>query len=163
MKIIKWLDEHLEEIFISLFSLIMVVVIAIQVFMRYVLENSLSWSEELARYCFIWLVYVGISFGVKKNRHMSVDVLSLALKGKWKIGLSIVANLLFLGFAIFVILNGYEISMKLLTWGQKSPALHIPIGLVYLAGPVGMGLASIRLIQQIFQQFRRIVEKEAVQ
>ncbi|MBU8908950.1 TRAP transporter small permease, partial [Desertibacillus haloalkaliphilus] len=107
MKALKWLDEHFEELFLVIFSAVMVAVIALQVFMRYVMGSSLSWSEELARYCFIWLVYLGISYGVKKQRHIKVDVLLLALKDRGKIILNIFANVLFLGFAVFVIIYGY--------------------------------------------------------
>lgn len=162
MGILRWLDNHLEELFIGIFALIMTVVIALQIFMRYAMDNSLSWSEELARYCFIWLVYLGISLAVKKQRHMSVDVVFLFLKGKAQVVLSMVANILFLSFAVFAIFYGYQISIKLLTWGQVSPALDIPIGLVYLATPVGMGLTAIRLIQQLFSQVRSLMKKEAV-
>ncbi|MEH7245462.1 TRAP transporter small permease [Neobacillus niacini] len=160
MKVLKWLDEHFEELLLGIFTVIMVIVTAAQVFMRFVLENSLTWSEELARYSFIWLVYLGISYGVKKQRHIKIDAVFLLLKDKGKIVLAIVGNLLFLAFAIFVLVYGYDIAMKLLTWGQTSPALHIPVGLVYLAGPVGMGLTAIRLLQQLFQQGKELFKKE---
>lgn len=156
MKIIKWTDDHIEEVLLVVFTVIMVVVIAMQVFMRYVLSSSLSWSEELARYCFIWLVYIGISYGVKKQRHIKVDVALLLLKDKGKIILNICANLLFLFFALFVIYYGYDIAQRLLDFGQTSPALHIPIGLVYLATPVGMGLTAIRIIQQLIKQVKTL-------
>ena len=162
MKILKWLNEHIEELFLGVFTVVMVIVIAIQVFMRYVLDNSLSWSEELARYCFIWLIYLGISYGVKSQRHIRVDVVLILLKGKWKVALNIIANILFLSFAVFVIIYGYGIATKLLTWGQLSPALNIPIWLVYLAGPVGMGLTAFRLLQQIYEQGKLLFKKELV-
>ncbi|MCM3601624.1 TRAP transporter small permease [Robertmurraya korlensis] len=163
MKLLHWLDEHFEELFIGIFSFVMVVVISVQVFMRYVLQDSLPWSEELARYCFIWLVYLGISYGVKKQKHMSVDVLYLALKGKSQAALRIVGNLLFLAFALFGLIYGYQITLKLLTWGQLSPALSLPVGFVYLAGPIGMGLTAIRLIQLIVQQVKILLGKEVPQ
>ncbi|WP_202079289.1 TRAP transporter small permease [Caldalkalibacillus salinus] len=156
--ILKWLDDHLEEVFLVVFSSIMVTVIFLQVVMRQ-FGNSLSWTEELARYCFIWLVYIGISYGVKKQKHIKVDVLLLALKGKAKLILYITANLLFFVFCLFVIKYGSEISMKLLEFGQKSPANKIPMGLVYLATPIGMGLAAIRLIQQLIIQFKALFGK----
>jgi TRAP-type C4-dicarboxylate transport system permease small subunit len=156
MNVLKWLDEHIEELFLVIFSIVMVTAIFIQVFMRYVIGSSLAWSEELARYCFIWLVYLGISFGVKKQRHIKVDVVLLLLKDKWKIVLNIIANIIFLAFAVFVVIYGYGIASKLLTFGQTSPALQLPMGLVYLATPVGMGLTAIRIIQQLFQLFETL-------
>ncbi len=163
MKALKWIDEHLEEVFLVLFSIIMVTVIAMQVFMRYIMGSSLAWSEELARYCFIWLVYLGISYGVKKQRHIKVDVMLLLLKDRAKIVLNILANLLFLGFAIFVMFYGYDIAQKLLTWGQKSPALQIPMGLVYLATPIGMGLTAIRIVQQLIKQVKMLIGIEKIE
>lgn len=160
MKVIKWLDAHLEEVCLVILSAIMVVIIFLQVFMRYVMENSLSWSEELARYCFIWLVYIGISYGVKKERHIKVDVLLLFFKNKGKTVLYIISNLLFLVFAIIIMIYGYGIAEKILQFGQTSPAIHIPMGLVYLATPVGMALTSIRLIQNLFKLFSRLRDQD---
>ncbi|ARK31211.1 TRAP transporter small permease [Halalkalibacter krulwichiae] len=160
MKTFKWLEKHFEEIFLVIFTVIMVTAIFVQVVMRYVLGSSLAWSEELARYCFIWLVYLGISYGVKKQRHIKVDIILLFLKDRWKIVVNILANVIFLSFAIFVVVYGYDIAKTVLTYGQKSPALQIPMGLVYLATPVGMGVTALRLIQQIVRQVRTLINNE---
>ena len=48
-------------------------VLSFQVIMRYVFHSSLGWSEELARYMFVWLVFIGISYGAKVMRHIKID------------------------------------------------------------------------------------------
>lgn len=149
LKSLKWLDENLEKYILFLLSAVMVSVVFVQVFMRYVMSNSLSWSEELARYCFIWLIYIGISYAVKHHRHIKVDAALLLFKDKTKIYFSLISNLLFLIFCVYVAIYGYSIASQLLAFGQTTPALQIPTGIVYLAPPVGMGLAGIRLIQNI--------------
>ena len=98
-------------------------------------------------------------YGVKKQRHIKVDVVLLLLNEKGKIMLSILANILFLGFSIFVIYYGYGIASTLLGFGQTSPALHIPMGLVYMATPIGMGLTVIRLIQNLIGLFKALFGK----
>jgi TRAP-type C4-dicarboxylate transport system permease small subunit len=160
MKIIQWLDKHIEEVLLILFSSVMVAVIFLQVVMRQ-FDASLSWSEELARYSFIWLVYIGISYGVKKQRHIKVDVILLLLKEKGQIIVTILANLLFIAFALFVIRYGFDIANQLLQFGQKSPANQIPMGLIYMATPVGMGLTLIRLIQNLISNVKALRGKEA--
>lgn len=158
MKIIAWLDRHFEEVFLFLLSAITVAVVFLQVFMRYVMGSSLSWSEELARYSSIWLIYIGISYGVKKNRHIKVDAFVSLIKDKrGKLVISIISNLLFLVFAIFVVFRGYIVFKKLLEFGQTSPALQIPMAFVYLAAPFGMGLTVIRLVQNIIGQFKTLL------
>lgn len=146
MKIIKLLDRHIEEFLLLILSIVMVSVISLQVAMR-ISGNSLSWSEELARYCFVWLIYIGISYGVKKQKHINIDVLLILLKGRKKLALQMIANLLFLFFSLYVVVYGYKIAETLLSFGQVSPGLGIEMGYVYLATPIGFGLTSIRLIQ----------------
>lgn len=158
MKIIKWIDEHIEEVFLVLLSTTMVVFIFLQVVLRQ-FGNSLSWSEELARFSFIWLVYIGISYGVKKQRHVKIDIVLQFVKEKQRIILTIIANTLFLAFAILVVIKGYSIADRLLVFGQQSPALHIPMGFVYMATPVGMGLTSIRLIQNLIINIKALMGK----
>ena len=53
-KILHWLDENLEEFLLVFFLITMTLIMGIQVFCRYVLGQSLSWSEEITRYLFIW-------------------------------------------------------------------------------------------------------------
>ncbi|MBO0588559.1 TRAP transporter small permease [Sporosarcina sp. E16_8] len=159
MNIIRWFDRHIEELLLTILSTIMVAVIFVQVVMRQ-LDSSLSWSEELARFCFIWLIYIGISYGVKKQRHIKVDVILVFLNQKGKVIINIIANVLFMAFAVFVIIYGFEIANKLLGFGQKSPALQIPMGLVYMSAPIGMGLTLIRLIQNLIKHLRVLQGKE---
>ena len=58
---LKKFNENLEAIPLILLTVVMTVLIFVQVIMRYVLQSSLSWSEELARYLFIWMAYFAIS------------------------------------------------------------------------------------------------------
>jgi len=156
VKIVKRIDKHLEEfLLVPLFS-VMVFVIGAQVFMRKVLNDSLSWSEELARYCFIWLVFIGISYAVKKQRHIRITALFDKLNDKVQIVLSFIVTFVFIVFALIVVYFGYEIADKILSSNQISPSLRIPMGLVYMAAPIGMLLTVIRLLQNAYFEYKTI-------
>ena len=159
MKVINWLDNNTEKVLLVLFSVIMVSVIFVQVVMRQ-LGSSLSWSEELARYCFIWMIYIGISYGVKEQKHVRIDAFLHLLNQKGQLILNFIVNLFFMAFAIFVIIYGTEIANQLLQFGQRSAALQIPMGYVYMATPIGMGLTLIRLAQKQVSLIRSLVHKE---
>ena len=67
MKVMKWFDEYAEISVCVVLMSTMTVLLAVQVFMRYVMGASLSWSEEIARYLFIWLIYLGIELWRARN------------------------------------------------------------------------------------------------
>lgn len=152
----KFLDNHLEEIFMVFLLSLMSILIGVQVFMRYVMNDSLTWSEELARYAFIWATYIGIASGVKRNAHICVEVAVTKLPALYQRYTAIVAHLLFITFAILVMKEGYALTQKILSFGQKSSALGIPMGWIYLAPTVGFGLVIVRLIQRIVIEIQSI-------
>lgn len=156
MKLLRWLDKYFEEYFLIITSALMVLVIFLQVIMRYFLGDSLRWSEELARYLFIWMIYIGVSSAVKYQKHIAVDALANAFKEKGQIILNIVANFLFLAFAVTMTFIGYDLTMTMVDRGQTAPTLPISMSLVYAAGPVGMGLTSIRILQHLISQFKKM-------
>ena len=65
-KVLHWIDEYLEETLLVAALAAMAVIMGIQVFSRYVLGASLSWSEELTRYIFIWAGFLSVSYCTKK-------------------------------------------------------------------------------------------------
>ena len=151
MKVLRFLDEHIEKALCVIFLALMSIIIVAQVFCRYVLNSSLSWSEELSRYLFVWLIYVGISYGVKLDKHICVDaVYSFAPKGIKKY-YAIVGYVLFLLFAIAMVYYGVLVVGMQITSGQVSPAMGLPMQYVYAAPVVGFTLTAIRMIQKIVQ------------
>jgi TRAP-type C4-dicarboxylate transport system permease small subunit len=122
-------------------------IIFLQFVMRRVFSNSLVWSEELARYMFIWLIYIGISYGAKLKRHIKVEVLVNALPPKMQPYLLMLGEIIFLGFAVYIIFSSHGIVMRQVALGQTSPALGIPMSVVYAAPMVGFFLTSFRQIQ----------------
>ena len=150
MKVLKFLDENLEKMLCVVFLALMSIIIVLQVFFRYVLNNSLSWSEELARYLIIWMIYIGISYGVKLDKHICVDAVYTFMPKGIKRGYAIVAYILFLIFAVAIIYYGILVVGMQITSGQVSPAMGLPMQYVYAAPVVGMVLTVIRLIQKIY-------------
>jgi TRAP-type C4-dicarboxylate transport system permease small subunit len=146
MKVLKWLDENIESFILIVLSILTVVVVFIQVVMRYLLGSSLVWSEELARYVFIWMIYIGVSYGVKRQAHISVDAVALIFKRKGKLIFAICANLAFLAFAVLLCYYSFEVVAQVT---RKSPAMNIPMQLVYAAPMVGLFLTAIRVVQQM--------------
>jgi TRAP-type C4-dicarboxylate transport system permease small subunit len=148
MKAIKWLEGNFEFVLVVSLLAIMTTAVFLQVVTR-TFNYSLSWTEELARYCFIWLVYIGISYAVKEKKHIKIEALEMVMDEDGRKLLGLISHVIFLLFSIFVVFVGSNMVINLYFLGQTSPALGLPMWIVYLAGPVGFSLCAVRLVQQL--------------
>lgn len=144
---------RLEEIISCLCMGVMVVVIGMQVFNRYILGSSLVWSEELGRFLFIWSVWVGCSLAMHSDRHLRVTALSAFSGPRLRFALEVFAQLATLAFCGIAVFWGIEMIQFLMRTGQQAPALEIPIYLVYCALPIGLSLMGIRCLQNLYNLF----------
>jgi TRAP-type C4-dicarboxylate transport system permease small subunit len=154
LKILRFLDARIEEFIIAVCLGAMTIVIGFQVFMRYVLQDSLSWSEELSRYLFIFFVYAGVSYGVKKQRHIRVEAFTMWMSARKRKIILLIADILFLVFAVIVVGYGYLTAARIFRLNQLSPALDLPMGYVYATLPLCFVLVAIRLVQNITRSVR---------
>lgn len=154
MKVLKFIDAHIEEACVVFSLAFMSGLIALQVFMRYVVQNSLSWSEELARYIFVLLVNMGISYGVKMKKHIRVEIFTSWLPEKPKMLILILSDIVFLVFALIIVYYGFETAGEIFILNQTSPALEIQMGLIYALLPLSYIMVFIRLVQNIAETLR---------
>ena len=121
-----------------------VIIVVLQVFFRYVLNSSLSWSEEAARYLFIWAALLGFSSSVEARRLFSFEMLAARLPAFGRrvcAGLYVIAALVFL-WAIVV--NGGLLAAR--TMSQTSPAMGLPMAAAYAALPIGGVLIALHFL-----------------
>ena len=124
----------------GLLCLAMVVVGGSEVFMRYVLNSPMTWSQEFAIYCSIWMIFLGAGHATLTNRHPKVDFIFIiipeVLRKPYEIFRQLVAFVVAAVFVYYGIrLTGYPT--------LKSSALHIPYTYIYLALPASMALTMI--------------------
>ncbi|WP_352401016.1 TRAP transporter small permease [Anaerotignum sp.] len=149
MNFLKWLDEKFELTVCSILMVAMTVLIFVQVIMRYVFGSSLVWSEELARYIFIWLIYLGISYGARIMKHIKIEAAMGLFPQKLRPFVVILGDVLFLAFSVIIVYLAYGVVMSQVRLGQNSPAMQIPMWFMYSAPMVGFGLTAVRQIQVI--------------
>lgn len=112
----------------------MLTIITAQVLSRYILGSSLTWSEELGRYIFVWMSFLGMAIGVKQGSHVALDILVKKLTGVSQKLLMLINNGLVFFFGICLSYSGFqlfELGMK-----QKSPTLQLPMQYVYIVIPI---------------------------
>lgn len=145
----KIIPDKFEEVILVLLLISMTSILGIQIIARYLFQNSLTWSEELVRYLFIWSAFLGVPYCINRGLSLKVvqfvDYLPANLK---KIVLMLDRILLIVFFAIVFVFGVLVVKGSFLS-GQRSPALGLPMYIVYSSVVVGSGLAIIRVIEKI--------------
>lgn len=147
----KKIWNHFEEYVLVVSLVFTVVLIFLQVIMRYVFRNSLSWSEELARYVFLWQIWLGASYAVKEHRHLKIEAFINLLPKALRKYLELIMLLVWFAFSMFLAYKGSELTLMLIKRGQVSPAMRIPMAYAYASVPVGCILMALRLIGEIIE------------
>lgn len=157
---VKFFDRIEEWLTVALL-VVALIVLSYQVFLRFVMNSGNSWSEELARYLFIWSVYTSASFAIISNAHIRIDaVLKLYPKAIRRF-IPILADTIFLIYSLVITYYSADYCMDLVASGQVSMGLHVTMGYMYAAIPVGHLMMSVRLVQLIYRRVRH-PEKYAV-
>ena len=107
-KIVQFLDRSEEVILVGMFAL-MVLIIFIQVIMRYIFNNSLSWSEELGKFLFVWISWLGISIGAKRKEHIKITMFIDKVSPKLKCLCDILSELIIFGICAVTAYYGLEL------------------------------------------------------
>jgi TRAP-type C4-dicarboxylate transport system permease small subunit len=126
---------------------LMTAFVAWQVFGRYVLNRSPSWTEPGSVMLMSWFIFLGAAVGVRENNHMGFDVLLYVLPRGGKRVLRMISDLVILAFGIGMIWYGSQ--LVALTWNSTLPSLGISGGFDYFPVVVGGALACIFALERI--------------
>ena len=154
-KIFQKYDNFEERLLIgSLFF--NVLLIFSQILMRTIFNYSLSWTEELSRYIFIWQTWLGTSIALKYKHHIRVEILiNLFQKIKNKKILEILVNLIWIAFSIFLLCAGSLLCRSMITRNVLSSGMRIPLVFVYSCLPISSLIVLIRLINDSINLIKR--------
>ena len=119
-------------------------IVLLQVLMRYLFSYPNPWSEEVSRFCFIWMSMLGASLAVAHRSHFRFDQVTERLGPRARKIVETFAGAVVLLFALLLV--GTGIALMDLTTGERSAALNLPVALVYAAAPVSGALMVIHLL-----------------
>lgn len=123
--------------FLSLIMGVMVLNVLWQVFSRFVLISPSSFTDELARYLMIWLSILGAAYVSGKRMHVAIDILPTKLNKENQDKLKTVINIIVIIFCFTTfVIGGSRLVYITYTLEQFSPALQIPLALVYVVIPI---------------------------
>ena len=146
MKII----DRLEEWIISLMLLAMTTLTFVQVVMRYVFNSGFSWAQELTGLCFAFMIFVGISYGVRVGAHIGVDAVVRKLPSGLRRSVALLAVLLSLVYVGFVLAGATEYVSKMREVAIEFDDMPLERWQGLIVMPIGYALMGLRFLQILF-------------
>jgi C4-dicarboxylate transporter, DctQ subunit len=153
----RWI-EHFEEGLIVFLMAAMTVVTFMQVVARYVFNYSFVWALELTGVMFAWLIFVGMSYGVRVGAHIGVDALVRILPSRAARIAAIVAATLCIVYALIVTFGGFQYVRKMYEVGILMQDMPVQQWIPRAILPIGYALLAFRFAQVLY---RVVAGKEA--
>lgn len=155
--LIKRIEKIADSIILAIVtaaSSAMIAVVFAQVFCRYVLNDPLSWSEECARYCFVYIAFCGGAWAGKEYAHLGVDYLVSKLPARAQDAVELLIDAAVGLFSVLIVAVALITIPKLS--GQLSPAMRIPMYYPYSAIPIGFAFLAFYYALHFVEHLRKI-------
>ncbi|MGJ9457763.1 TRAP transporter large permease [Oceanobacillus sp. CF4.6] len=162
-----FIDHRLEEILVVVGFAIFILLINLQVINRYVLTfieigNITTWTEEIARYIFIFVSFLGASLAIKKRESIRVNLVVDRFPEHVRNAIDAANSVFMLYFSFIMVSYGFNLINFQMETNQVTPALGIPMALAYSAIPIGFLLMGFRLIQTLIEDMKGMSAKDGL-
>ncbi|MBB5516378.1 TRAP-type C4-dicarboxylate transport system permease small subunit [Rubricella aquisinus] len=151
---LKAIDRNLERWALLVFYVMLVATMFIEVIRREVFSYSSIWGEEIVRYSFIYLAWIGAAAAVKERGHIRIDVLLHYLGKRIKTLLYIFGDLVMLAVAVVAFYYSYETAHIAQKFGNVTHGLRIGQVWFLAAVPIGFAMVIFRLIQSLLRDIK---------
>lgn len=153
-KVIRWLDINFEAFFGMVFFFIMLGIILSQVFLRNFFGAGTPWGEEICRFCYVWVCYMGLSYATRNSIHIEIDAVRRLMPEKVQKCLMIFTQIVMLVLFCFFFYGNLTNVIRIAQRGQLALSVNISQNWMYAAAPVGYGLGALRCLQTLYWKFR---------
>ena len=152
--VIRWYAALLRWLLVIAVG-VLIVPVSLQIFSRYTeLIPAYIWTEEMARFLFVWMIMIGAMLGIYEGRHFEVDVWP-RLAPRAQAALRLVSNLAVLAFALVFVWAGWYFTR--FAWNRISELAELPLWLIHMAWPIA-GLTWLLFTgEQIYDNLRTLV------
>jgi len=154
MKVLKALWKYLEEIVILLIFIGMIIIVLTQVANRQFIHARLNFTEELARFMYIYIAFIGFACATKLETHLRIEVAYNRLSEKARIIHDMITSSLAIGTGIWL----FNIFLQWMDFQSraKAPSLRWPMNYIYIIGPISMVLLIVRSAERIVHDCKKM-------
>lgn len=164
MKALRWIDRHFEESILVFLLVVIVVVEFMQVLCRNIpILPTLTWAEELSRFAWVATVFLSLPYTIRNSNMLRVSVLIDALPDKLHNLLNIFVDVVTGAMMALLSVAAVQVLARTMQSGETSPAMLLPMWIMYLVVVVGFVLAVVRSVQMVAIHIIHFNEKPPTQ
>ncbi|MBY6069472.1 MULTISPECIES: TRAP transporter small permease [Leisingera] len=156
MHILRNIDKNAERWLLLVFYVMLVITMAIEVIRRELFAFSSIWGEEIVRYSFIYLAWIGAAAAVKERAHIRIDVILHYLGPRPKALIYIFGDLVMFIVALVALYWSFETVLVSAKFGSVSHGLRVSMVWFLMAVPAGFALMIWRLLQSFLRDYRSL-------
>lgn len=145
----KAIDKNGERYLLLVFYTLVVAVIGVEVVRRFALSFSSIWGEEIARFAFIYLTWIGASAGVKNRAHIRIDIIYGWVPDRHHVWLYLLADVATMAFAVVAFYYSLVPILTSLQFDNVTDGLRINRTFFLIAVPLGFAMTMLRVVQNI--------------
>ncbi len=156
-RVLEWYEKAMKPAIVTIY-LVMTGIVIYAVYMRYVLNDAPSWSEEVTRYLMVWGAMIGMGVAARQGKHIGLSDLVTRVWGKLSplvLTLGEILNLIF-----WIVVFVYGARMTVFVAAQRSPSINLPMWIAYLAVPVGALLFLVEEFSLVLIRIANLFAKE---
>ena len=150
-RLLERISQALDRVTVGLaaaLAVTMTLALVLQVCFRFVLHAPLAWSEEAARYSFVWMASLGAAAGVRRGLHPGLDLLPARVSGRVRAVVTAATTLATALLLVLLAVYGWRLAQ--FNMRQRSPAMGLPMGVPYGAIPAGAVTMLVHLLARWF-------------
>ena len=156
MNLLRKIDQNAERWALLVFYVMLVMTMAIEVLRREIFSYSSIWGEEIVRYSFIYLAWIGAAVAVKERAHIRIDVIMHYLGPRPKALMYIFGDIVMFIVAVIALYWSYESVYVSAKFGSVTDGLRISRVWFLMAVPIGFALIILRLVQSFLRDLRTL-------
>jgi TRAP-type C4-dicarboxylate transport system permease small subunit len=155
--VLRLVTQHFEEIVAGVFMVVMSLATFANVVARYFFNSPIQWAEELARYSFIWVVFLGAVVCTKRKRHIVIDILQQSLPARPTAWTRLLVDCCTVGIALVIAYYGWKLTASAT---QITATLQIPHYVIYAVVPVSAALIILHTLGDFVANMRAALRRE---
>jgi len=156
VRVVRSAVKYFEELVAGTFMVVMSLTTFANVLARYFFNHPIQWAEELSRYAFIWVVFMGAVVCTKRKRHIAIDFLLPALPSRASAWIRFLADACTLGIALVIAYYGWKLTAAAT---QITATLQVPHYFVYIVVPVSAALIFLHTLGDLAGNLRAALRK----